>query len=210
MEAHARLIRTNDNAEAGSSDQLYWGGNLKLSEWSANQAEQLVHGLNAGFESLGTDFYDSVFLIYPFPDHKTHGIYQYFGLEPESIDVVSLQPTLQWESFPRDSDIERAPEEMGRVKNVRYDLAIYQPGRVGARSELVYSRNGLLNNEHTIETPLDPDTAYAWTVRARFELDGRQRVTEWSCWFAYNITLKFFLRTPKQPKETPQQANGFK
>ena len=30
-----------------------------------------------------------------------------------------------------------------------------------------------------IETPLAPSTRYAWTVRARFDLDGATRVTAW-------------------------------
>ena len=33
--------------------------------------------------------------------------------------------------------------------------------------------------EHTVETPLESDTQYLWSVRARFELDGQLRVTPW-------------------------------
>ena len=46
--------------------------------------------------------------------------------------------------------------------------------------ELVYTKQGLVNPEHTLETPLQPNSRYFWTVRAHFTLDGKRRVTEWS------------------------------
>ena len=74
--------------------------------------------------------------------------------------------------------MEAAPEEMGRVDNVRYDLVIAQE-RDFAPAEIIYRREGLPDSEHTIEIALSPDTRYYWTVRARFMLDGRERVSEW-------------------------------
>ena len=46
--------------------------------------------------------------------------------------------------------------------------------------ELVYSKQGLTTPEHQLETPLEPDSRFFWTVRAHFRLDGKRRVTEWS------------------------------
>ncbi len=34
--------------------------------------------------------------------------------------------------------------------------------------------------EHTLETPLQPNARYFWTVRAHFTLDGMRRASEWS------------------------------
>jgi hypothetical protein len=48
-----------------------------------------------------------------------------------------------------------------------------------APAGIVYRRDGLASPTHTLETALSPGTRYFWTVRARFELDGRERVTEW-------------------------------
>lgn len=62
MVAHSRLIRTKDNAEVGYTNDVYRGQTLKLSEWSANQDEQLVHGLYDGYDYLGTNIYDHIFL----------------------------------------------------------------------------------------------------------------------------------------------------
>ena len=68
---------------------------------------------------------------------------------------------------------------MGRVKNVCYDL-ILALERNSVPYEVVYRREGLPTPEHKVEIKLRSKTCYFWTVRARFEMDGRQRVTEWS------------------------------
>ena len=46
--------------------------------------------------------------------------------------------------------------------------------------ELVYTKQGLVTPEHILETPLQPNSRYFWTVRAHFTLDGKRRATEWS------------------------------
>lgn len=92
--------------------------------------------------------------------------------------VAGLQPTLRWQGFPRDSDRAAAPEDMRRVRDVRYDLVIAREHEL-APAGIVYRRDGLPSPAHTLEQPLAHGTRYFWTVRARFELDGRERVTEW-------------------------------
>jgi hypothetical protein len=101
--------------------------------------------------------------------------------------LKSLQPELRWEAFPRPMDLK---EDQGgwvsRVRHVTYDLRIWRGSRDpnGYQevypAELVYSRTALAAPEHTVETPLEHDTQYLWSVRARFEIDGQQRVTPWS------------------------------
>jgi len=101
--------------------------------------------------------------------------------------LESLQPELRWEAFPRPMDLK---EDRGgwvsRVRHVTYDLRIWRGSRDpnGYQevypAELVYSRTALAAPAHTVETPLEHDTQYLWSVRARFEIDGQQRVTPWS------------------------------
>ncbi len=110
---------------------------------------------------------------------------------PAYPNVDSLRPTLRWESFPRREDLEADREGvLRRVNAVTYDLKIwkamegYQSRRIqrqeiAAPGELVYSRTGLPGPSHRVETPLEPSTQYFWTVRARFKINGRSRVTEW-------------------------------
>ncbi len=101
------------------------------------------------------------------------------GGGPVFTDVDSLQPIFRWQSFPRQEDLKADHEGvLSRVTAVTYDLNIlgkkgYGPG------ELIYSRTGLPEPAHMVETPLEPSTRYFWTVRARFTLNGHLRVTEW-------------------------------
>jgi hypothetical protein len=86
----------------------------------------------------------------------------------------TLRPTLRWEPLRDDPD--------RRV--IGYDLRVWRaasnwpPGRPDRA--LVYRRDALPDAAHQLETALEPRTEYVWTVRARVEIDGATRVTEWS------------------------------
>jgi hypothetical protein len=90
---------------------------------------------------------------------------------------------------------------LGRIQNVTYDLRIWRAegsipgvcrpwlpaygsdaagGPCVYPAQLVYARAGLPNPFHTVESSLSPSTIHLWAVRARFQLDGQPRVTEWS------------------------------
>ncbi len=103
-------------------------------------------------------------------------------------DVDSLQPTFRWEAFPRPEDLKVDKAGwLALARNPTYELRIwratdYSPVEWWGNAvptELVYARSGLTEPVHTVETPLAPDTLYLWTIRARFELNGEPRVTEW-------------------------------
>ena len=88
-------------------------------------------------------------------------------LEPEPPKFVTDSPTpeLRWQALPAD----------GRVTDVVYDLRIYDSSG-GIRVE----REGLTEPRWRVETALHPETAYEWTVRARYRRDGARRRTEWT------------------------------
>lgn len=201
MQAHVRLVRTSDNSELTSDDYQYIGPSMKLDEWSANNANPLLKAIENGYEVLGAHIFENTFMLYPYPDRGAHSagfmgvsfglvpIYpqtrgaltgdKLFGSHFEWMEVSSTRPTLRWQAFPREQDIELKPEDMARVTNVRYDLVVAEesnmmPGRV------VYRRYGLTSASHALGVTLKGGTRYFWTVRARFELDGRERLTEWS------------------------------
>jgi len=96
-------------------------------------------------------------------------------------EVDSLRPLFWWESFPRSQDIKGDKDgPLARIDKVTYDLKIWRTqDDCEYPAELVYSRQGLPASSHIIEKSLDPSTKYYWTVRARFEIDGQTRVTEW-------------------------------
>ena len=191
MHATVRLVRRRDGAELSSTEYVHTGARNTLAEWSENDGARLLGSLKAGYESLGAHIHDSVFLQYPFPDREWQAgsifvtSYGLAPVEPQVISpwltltgVASLQPTLQWQSFPREVDVFAAPDIMARVRNVRYDLVIAREQNL-APAEIVYRREGLEQAAHKLETPLASGAQYFWTVRARFDLDGRKRVTSW-------------------------------
>ena len=94
------------------------------------------------------------------------------------IRVESLRPTGRWEAFSGE--------------NVTYDLRIWESKELNSVvGEVVYEREGLTENVHTLEEALEPDTVYTWSVRARFVEDGKVRVTEWS---KYKISSTVLLQ----------------
>lgn len=104
-------------------------------------------------------------------------------LYPEALtspaEVDSFQPTLRWEAFPRPEDLEASdPGYLKRIDKVSYDLKVWRVEN-NRPVELVYSQQGLPEPAHRVQTPLIPSTDYAWTVRARFEIEGQPRVSEW-------------------------------
>ncbi len=200
MEARARLVRTSDEGEAFSAAFTHLGPRMALSDWWADDGRALLRALADGYAALGSQIDENVFVLFPFPDRQPHGagfLSAAFGLAPvepptrgqlvgaplvgdafEWAKAAGSPPTLRWEAFPRESDRQADPESVGRVRRVRYDLRVWREANL-APAELVYRREGLPEAEHRLETRLAPGTRHFWTVRARFELDGRERVSEW-------------------------------
>lgn len=190
MKTHVRLIGTSDNREKTSVDYLFNGPSLPLAEWTANDGARLLDMLRTGYEALGVQIYEQVFMRYPFPDQHLHTprlFVTHYGLAPIypiykslALPVVdSVQPTLEWQSFPRATDVEADRETMARISKVRYDLIVADPDAEDT-VRVVYRRDGLREPKHKITTALQWGQTYRWTVRARFELNGEERVTEWS------------------------------
>jgi hypothetical protein len=95
--------------------------------------------------------------------------------------VASLTPTLTWERLPR---------TMLEPANLTYDVRILEGawhphpmasgGRVFRAFRPVRVFTGLKEPKVEVNQALQPCKTYFWTVRARFDLDGRRRTTEWS------------------------------
>ena len=110
----------------------------------------------------------------------------------------TLQPTFGWEDF-RDA-YARDPlyeDVTASQLDVSYDLRIYRsrPARsakpmlfVGQdempisliANELVHEYRGISGEAFTPEVKFDHCTPYAWTIRARFVINGRTHLTYWS------------------------------
>ena len=95
------------------------------------------------------------------------------------IEIDSRQPTLRWEAFPNAEFLDAMPKGIeDRIADLTYDLRIWRAVE-DYPAELAYARSGLAKPQHRLEVALDPAKQYHWTVRARFTLNGRSRVTHW-------------------------------
>ena len=92
-------------------------------------------------------------------------------------DVHPLQPFLRWETFPPEGMWSDAAG-INNIKDITYDLNMWL-SEDDYPSSLVYSKRGLPGPQHKMEEPLLPCARYFWTVRARFLVDGKERVSEW-------------------------------
>lgn len=236
LQARVRLVSTRDNGELFGASYLFTGQRRKLDEWlaegegkeGAKGGNALLAELQRGYPALAAHVHDQVFQLYPFPDRHVHsggGLFSTaFGLAPlspttrgqlsgstlmggvlEWTAVESLSPTLKWQAFPRAGDKDAAPADMARASHVTYELLIARERHM-APAELVYRREGLEAAEHTLEQALEPGRRYFWTIRARFELDGRYRVSEWGSTGLFAGTslvppsrLAYRFRTPEEP-----------
>lgn len=201
LQAHVRVVDAASNAEQLVADYAYQGRSRNLAGWSDNEARALVDELATGFRSLGSHIYEQAFELYPFPDREAHSagglLSVAFGLAPidpptrgiltgdrsigsrfEWFEADTLQPNLRWQAFPRPGDVAASPEDMARVRDVRYELVIAREENM-APGPIVYRRTDLPRPEHALAVPLQAASRYFWSVRARFVLDGRWRVTEW-------------------------------
>lgn len=214
VEARMRLVRTRDNAEIFANQYVFISESRRYADWVAQGNAALITALTRAHTELATLMVENAAMLHPFPYQAARSIgflTHAFGLAPEYpgtrfhlvtgggigetaewVRVDSVRPTLQWESFPREVDRDAAPSEMNRVRKVMYDLVIaraddYVPG------EVVYRRTGINSNAHQLTEPLTAGAKYYWTVRARFELDGRMQLTEWA---TLNVDARAAISVP--------------
>jgi hypothetical protein len=97
-------------------------------------------------------------------------------------EVDSLQPVLRWETFPPEK-MQSDEEQMCKIRHITYDLKVWLSVN-DSPSSVIYLRRDLPEPQDKIDQPLLPCARYFWTVRARFLVDGKERVSEWgiSAW----------------------------
>lgn len=96
------------------------------------------------------------------------------------VDIDSLTPTFIWEAFPRWFDM-----PMSDFADVSYDIRIFESRVhhslfVAEPSTLLREVTGLIEPRYSTLSALQPCHRYFWTIRARFDLHGIRRVTEWA------------------------------
>jgi hypothetical protein len=207
---NARLLDTEHQTVLDEMKHTHRSEPYTATEWLQDNAENFTRAVDEAIQSNARDIVLEFFLLYyppmavaPKGDDKP--IVPYYVLKPiypESVGmrftlVDGLQPTFQWEAFPRRLDLAGREGKEGQFTDVSYELSVFQaiPKGGGAirkqyvAGPLLYKRTGLPEPWHHMEEPLQPCGRYAWTVRARFKLDGQPRVTEWTGFYTINTLL---------------------
>lgn len=193
MNVQARLIDVVDGIEIYSGIFEYKSRNLKASTWANNDAQLLREEIERSYKNLAERIMEELFLIVDFPlsywsQHQIcmlsplypENRYDFFRASVTFEEVNTLQPTFQWETFPRERDKEADKEGLlKRINDVTYDFKILKAAG-DYPLQLAYERRELADPHHKIEHPLEPSTKYFWSVRARFKLGGKTRTTKWS------------------------------
>lgn len=198
--ASFRVVQTRDGSAIAEGQFVEGGPQRPVSEWISHDAAPVARALETTLSRVADAVVDNAFLVHDFHVERPGLKAAICGLRPISPRAIrhfgvfetkpervgSVSPRLVWESFPRSRDVEDDPSSvLARVADVRYDLRIWT-GEHGGPGELVYQRDGLVlvpvqgAVAHAVQAPLAPASQYLWSVRARFRLDGAERVTRWS------------------------------
>ena len=88
------------------------------------------------------------------------------------IRVETSTPSFSWQPVPetRNGETLAVPAEA-----LRYDFRVFDDGL-----REVHRADDLVTPDYIMPAPLDAKAVYYWTVRARFELNGETRVTDWA------------------------------
>jgi len=192
-------------------------GPYTLSQWAHDGAEPFRRALTDAYRQLAESIVDDVAFVYRSPagdDGTTEYALGYF-LDPvypprikrafpvkahdigfgfaSTYEVADHQPLLRWSAVPHRS--KGQVDDWGTVAiapgSLRYDVRVY--GRDGE----VARADGLDRPQFRVPEPLPGCAGYFWTFRARFELEGRLRVTDWSG--VYNGWEPWNSRYPRFP-----------
>ena len=210
IDATLRFPEPGNISPAPTERVAYRGNPYPIASWLASDGAFLHRELDLGMSALAEQVVDRFLLARElplFPGRIVGYPPAYCGLKPLSpaaeyrLDVLggvrkgvgtwgayrlfdasvdSLRPELRWEAFPGAARASDMAAFAVRIREIVYDLDVWRAND-GRREELVYRRRGLPEPSHQVETPLEPGTAYFWSVRSRFLLDGRLRATLWSC-----------------------------
>jgi hypothetical protein len=176
LTAQARLLSAHDGLLLFEGNYTFTSERRKFTQWCADHAVLLSDAYSRGLNDLAGQIVDDLFLSLSLAE-----VGQLQVIEPSGRfgrkKVNSLQPTFEWEAFPR-------PEDQGwiggrEIRNVTYELRIIRLDEPGFPERVVEQR-GLSSFAHVLEAPLAPKSKYSWMVRSRFEIQGEVRVTEWS------------------------------
>ena len=205
MDAEIHLSRVRDGKELYAGKSFHSSRPQRFSEWSKNNATPLRLEFEKAYARIAEQVIENIFLIHDFhldsiwstdmycmmkPFKPPLTMLGFFSHERITPKLESQSPTFRWQAFPREKDLRSDSKGLlSRIRDISYDLVIWKT-RDHIPTSLVYDKRGIVLTEkvsdgeriveYTIDKALEPSTEFYWSVRARFMLDGRPRITRWS------------------------------
>ena len=169
----AKLQRTSDGAVIHRKSYSFREED-SLGDWSANDnalwAAYVEQARRRFTRQIGSDFFDGIVLRHVLrPTRNGEGVKR--GHWNRS--VMTHTPELAWELFLLGEDTYGPSTEQIDPANATYDLEIYHERR------LVYAADNISGLNHTVQESLAKCRTYSWSVRPRYQVDGKSRVGGW-------------------------------
>jgi hypothetical protein len=197
MTAEARLIDTASGQPAGLRGLVYVSPERGIRQWARDGAALTMAEIERGYHTLAERIVEDL-VLRAIGDREPDNVYALTcGLVPRrprpqwegvpgvgsgrlaESPVESVTPMLEWEPAGQVGPVNDAVSASTRTGKIAYDLRIWSSVD-GAPVDLVYERQGLPQPQHRVETALEPDSTYLWSVRTRYVVDGRTLVTRWN------------------------------
>ncbi|MEX2258702.1 MAG: hypothetical protein WD672_08330 [Woeseia sp.] len=173
--AEATVMRLSDGAYLYRTAIRYQDRDT-LRNWTENDNALWRDYANFARHYLGreiaADLFDRVILSHDLQPLETESV-SADKKNDHHFNSGSSTPTLAWELTLAGGDPEYAWADAITEADVDYDIEIYD------RHQLVYFEEQLPEPRHTVAMPLEPCTAYRWSVRPSYRVDGQVRFGEW-------------------------------
>lgn len=186
--ARSRFVRTADGRILGDQSFRRESESHTLEEWFSDSGRLFNKAYESAVSKLAQDIVEWHLLRFPARPFTTIGSPK--PVEPgkpalgfiPTPDINPRNAVFRWVSFDPQNVVRQANADLSRITDIRYDLCIFRNPEetVALPVDCDYRQEGLDATEYQVSRPLPLSGRYAWTVRARFRLDGRQYLTEWS------------------------------
>lgn len=201
MEARARLKKVSDGTILAERTYRYLATPRTPQGWLEHDGKTLFETIDYGYRQLGEWIVDDFFLgqyvdyqpTFPAPIAPPLSkcfVCAYYPTNFSNLAVTpldTLRPTLRWGAAVLPNNQSQSKSQL-QPANVRYDLRIYTAKQIRTQHNKrlwpllpVYSRKGLVDTSHTLESDLADCSDYLWTVRATIVDNNKViQATAWS------------------------------
>ena len=148
--------------------------------------------------SISDDFFEEILLRHVLRPTRSDDSRPISGKKLWSNTVKTPTPTFTWELILLGDDAYGEWADDIDADSATYELEVYRDG------SLVYAADNISTTHHEAQRELEGCRTYSWSVRPRYQIDGKTRTGEW---MRYTTHPGAFSRSKQA--ETPEFWSGF-